>query len=93
MGARFGSHRDPPLGKTHVAVSADNLISAFNILSNNKRAFGCPITRCCHGIDLKNPFTMSKRGQIPQITNPKVRETDVFIARKERCGRTTIGGA
>ena len=39
----------------------------------------------CHGIDFKNPFTMSKRGQIPQIATFKnMDETDVFILGKIR---------
>ena len=41
--AGIGSHKDPPLGKTHVAVCADNLISAFNLISNSK-VLACAIT-------------------------------------------------
>ena len=42
--------------------------------------------RYCHGIDFKNPFTMSKRGQIPHIDG-RGRQTDVFISGKSRAAR------
>jgi hypothetical protein len=38
---------------------------SLKLISVTSFLLGCPNAKRCHGIDFKNPFTMSKRGQIP----------------------------
>ena len=52
------------LATRQTTVTWLRIINLSLLFSNTMR----PVARTarCHGIDFKNPFTMSKRGQIPQ---------------------------
>jgi hypothetical protein len=63
--------------------NADKFNLSLKILISNDTIipFRRKKIRYRHGIDFKNPFTMSKRGQIPHIAN-RSSQTVVFISGK-----------